>query len=149
MDDMADDLLAAGVLGMGFAGKDELDRTLRIVQQPGQTLGVSQEQIAAFVGGEAPGENRSSGFGVKHFLGCRSSHDTGRDAASAPSAACGEHDQPFLAALMGAPQFLVGNLIGLVPYRLVEHALGPGRPQIPWYRPPISSDSHVLRWIRW
>ncbi len=26
MDDMADDLLAAGVLGMGFAGKDELDR---------------------------------------------------------------------------------------------------------------------------
>ena len=57
--------LTGPVLRMGFAGKDELYRMLRIGQQTEQALGIVQQQVRSFVGGEAASKTESQYVGAR------------------------------------------------------------------------------------
>ena len=58
-------LLAGAIRRMGFAGNDELDRTLWIGEQSQQPLRIVQKQVRAFVSGKAPGKTNRQGVGIK------------------------------------------------------------------------------------
>ena len=60
--------LAAVVGGMRLAGDHELDRTLRVQQQPGEPLGVGQHQRQALVGRHAPGEADRQHVGIEDVV---------------------------------------------------------------------------------
>ena len=60
--DLLQDLFAGLVEGMGFAGEDELHWALGVVDHGGETLDVGEEEVGAFVGGEATGEADREGI---------------------------------------------------------------------------------------
>ena len=56
LDQIFDKLFAPFVGGMSFTGKDELHRVAGILQERQQTLAVTEQQRAPFVGGETAGK---------------------------------------------------------------------------------------------
>jgi hypothetical protein len=53
---------------MGFAGKDELHRALRVGQQPQQPVRVPQQQVGPLVRREAACKTQRQGVGVEEML---------------------------------------------------------------------------------
>ena len=60
--------LSRRVRGMGLARKDELHWFLRIGQQAQQSLGIAQQQVRSFVGGEAAGKAQCQRVRIKEML---------------------------------------------------------------------------------
>jgi hypothetical protein len=67
--DFLDEVLARLVGGMGLAGKDHLDRPLRVVDQRGKPVQHAEEQVSPLVRGEAPGEADRERVGVEQRAG--------------------------------------------------------------------------------
>ena len=118
VDDLGDQLLAAVVARMRLAGEDELHGPILVVDDRGQAFEVAEDQRAALVGGEAAGEADGQRLGVEHLLGAG---DLGRRRAAAlelaSQPAAGEGDEPLAAALVRAPQLVVGDVLDPLPDR--------------------------------
>ena len=56
LNDLLDQIFPHLVVGMGLAGKDDMNRAGRMIEDPVQTVQVGQEHIRALVRSEAPGE---------------------------------------------------------------------------------------------
>ena len=67
--DALDGPFAGVVARVGLAGDDELDRLTGPVEEAEQAVEVAKEQIAAFVGGEAPGKADGQGGGIEALGG--------------------------------------------------------------------------------
>ncbi len=65
--DLLQNSLAGFVVGMSLAGEDELHRTFGIVDHGGQALKIGQDEVGAFVGGEAAGKSNGEGVWTEHF----------------------------------------------------------------------------------
>ena len=62
------DQLLAGLVGrVRFAGKDQLHRTVWIVNQSGETIQIPSEQVGAFIRGKAPGKTNGQRAGIEHI----------------------------------------------------------------------------------
>ena len=56
VDDLADQVLAGVVFGMGLAGEEELQRAFLVGEERHESRDIVEEQVAALIGGEAAGE---------------------------------------------------------------------------------------------
>tara|TARA_B110000196_G_scaffold163032_1_gene140062 strand:- start:272 stop:559 length:288 start_codon:yes stop_codon:yes gene_type:complete len=65
VDDLANKVLARVVLGMGLAGEEDLQWSVAIGEKGFEALDIAEEQIAAFIGGEAPGKADGQRLGVE------------------------------------------------------------------------------------
>ena len=65
MDDLADQVPAGVVLGMGHAGEEDLQFSVAIGEKGFEALDIAEEQIAALIGGEAPGKADGQRLGVE------------------------------------------------------------------------------------
>ncbi len=63
--DLADEVLAGRVGGVRLAGEDQLHWAIRIVEQPRQSLRITEDQCRALIGGEAPGEAERQRVGIE------------------------------------------------------------------------------------
>jgi len=68
MDYAGDQFLAALVFGVCLAREDELYGAIGAIHDRGESCGVSEYQIAAFVGGEAAGETDRQCVRVEDFF---------------------------------------------------------------------------------
>ena len=131
LDDLADQRLAGRILGMGFAGDNDLHGPLRIAEDLLQPLDVAKDQGGALVGGEAAGESDGEGVGIEHFAGAP---DLGRGSLATGGrlhlARAHETDQPALAAAMRFEQFLVRDIVHLLPDFGLDEAVAPFRLQV-------------------
>ena len=65
--DLLQHQLSRLVMGMGLAGKEELHRTLGIVDHGRQSLDIGEDQVGSFVGGKAPSEADGQGIRREYF----------------------------------------------------------------------------------
>jgi hypothetical protein len=65
VDDLADQVPAGVVLGMGHAGEEDLQFSVAIGEKGFEALDIAEEQIATFIGGEAPGKADGQRLGVE------------------------------------------------------------------------------------
>src|SRR6266536_1819458 len=95
---------------MGFAGKDKLDRALRIVGKPRNPVRLAQQQIPALVTGDAARESNRENIRIEH--GTRSFDKVFALAARQASierVIAHESYQPLLQQYMRAPQVFIRN----------------------------------------
>ena len=116
IDDGFDELLAVIIARMGFASEDDLNRTLRIIEDAGETLGVAEEKGGAFVGSETASETDGERLGHENFFGFI---DGGLGSTTifelSLETAARKADQPFATAFGSAPEFASGDGLGALP----------------------------------
>ena len=64
-----DEFFARLIGGMGFAGKDQLDRSLSVVDDAGKAIEVAEDECGSFVGGKSPCKADGENFRVKKSFG--------------------------------------------------------------------------------
>ncbi len=136
--DILQQVLARVVARVGLAGEDELDWHDRVIDQPGETLAMAEDQRGALVGGEATGEaerQRLATEGVTSLL------EGGRRLAAAlaltGTATAGEVEQPRFQRLVCLPQLAVVNAGDARPHLGLATALHPVGAEV-----PIVEDVH-------
>ena len=68
-------VVLAGVVGrMGLAGKDDLHRPARRVQDASQPIGIAEDERGTFVAGEPAGESQRERVVVQHRAGRQHTH---------------------------------------------------------------------------
>ncbi len=60
-----DEALAFPICGMSLAGKDDLDRPLRVGEDRPNAMRIAEEEPCSLVGGETPGEDQCQPFRVE------------------------------------------------------------------------------------
>ena len=123
---LADEVLAVLVCRVGFAGIDELDRALGMVDEGFQPVRVAQQQGGALVAGGAAGEADGEDFRVENAAGVGQ--------LGAGGIALGElffhglaggTDQAAAAEFVGPPDFLVRNSVDQGSHFGLAHAFFP------------------------
>src|SRR5262249_25125621 len=126
VDDLGDQLFAAVIARMRFAGEDDLHRPVFVVDDGGEAVEAAEEQRAALVGREAAREADRQGFGAGAFGGA--GDFTGGGAAALDlvfQPLPRERDRALAAALVRPPQFRVGNVVHALPDAVVRRPLFP------------------------
>ena len=126
VDDLGDQLLAAVVARMGFAGEDDLHRAVLVVEDRRQTFEVAEDQGAALVGGETAGKTDGQRFGIEHLVGAGDLRRRGAAALQLHmQPVAGEDNQPFASAFVGAPQLRVRDVVDLAPDAVIGRLVRP------------------------
>ena len=114
--DLLQHTLAGLVVRVGLAGKEELHRTLGVVDHGGEPLDVGEQQVGALVGGKAAGEADGQRVGREHFA---EPLQILRRLAAAfgllARAAAHEVEQLRLQAEVRLPQLAVVDVLDLLP----------------------------------
>ncbi len=120
LDDLLDEILPCLVGGMGLAGKEELNRTLRIVHDRVQPVQIAEEQRRSLVGGEPPSETDGQYVIAQVVL---DGDDLARRVVVAKSGIADpflhDPDQACLQGFPDRPDLLVRNLVDFFKALLV------------------------------
>ena len=136
--DALQDLLARLVLGMCFAGEDELHRMLRVVDKLRNLFDVTEDQVGPLVSRKAP--SKTDGQRVQAQRTLPALDHFGRLAAPfglAGRPAADEAQQPRFEDLMRLPKFAIIDAVGLLPdlgLGTIAHPVGPQVAVIKSYR---------------
>src|SRR5688572_15089972 len=108
MNDMLDEAFALVIAGMGFAGKNELERAFLVLHQSDNVLELLKNEGSAFVSGEAARKANGQGIGVQQLIeGDKVS--LGEPLSLDQEAAAGEFDQLAAQTITQRPDLFVGN----------------------------------------
>ena len=100
VEDLADQVLAGVVFGMGLAGEEDLQRAVLVGEERHESRDIVEEQVAALIGGDAAGEADGQRLGIE--AGERLL-DLGRGDALTAELVAREFDQSPAAVLVGVP----------------------------------------------
>ena len=126
VDDLADEVLAVVVCGVGFACEDELDWAVLAAEESLETFGVAEEEGGAFVAGGAACEADGEDVRVEDAAG--------GGEFGAGGVACGELARHGVAGgaeetaaghFVSAPEFLVGDVVDAGEVARVEGGFFP------------------------
>ena len=121
MNDLADQFLTGHIVGMGFTGKNKLNRAVVVPHKLQQSFRVAKKQVTALVSGKAAGKTQCKGLrgkGVFRFM-YTALNLTGPLVLIADAVTDKSH-QPFPAAFVGSPKLLIGNPFHAVPDRKIS-----------------------------
>ena len=116
MDDLFYDLLPFYIMGMGFAGKYQLNWALIVRKQPDQSVRILQEGVCPFIGGKTPGKADGKGIGRQGAFGrlnlrLRLAPPLELSLQTGP----GKGYQALPAALVGPEKLFIGDPLDSVP----------------------------------
>src|SRR5690606_36789981 len=124
--DLLDELLAALIGRVGLAGEDELDRALRVGQDPGQPIDLAEEQRRAPVRRETPGETEREDVRVLERSGRQHLPRVELTLGIACSGSLVHLRQELLLRLlMRRPEFIVRDVLDRIPDELLLLLLAP------------------------
>jgi len=125
LDDVADEAFAARVAGVRFAGDDELNGA-RAADEFEDTLGIAEEEGAAFVSGEAASETDGEDVWMEQARGgggievaCAAREEGGTNARPAPVY------EGLAAELASVPEIGVGDVVDAFPGAVVVRGFLP------------------------
>ena len=124
LDDATDQTLATAISWVSLACKDELNRTLGVVDNLGQTVEVGEEQVCTLIGSETTCEANGESIGIE---GIDSLDDLGRIllllAKVVGYLLLDEVEEFGLEALADLPDLLIVSLIDLFPHLILSLGL--------------------------
>ena len=116
---------------MSFAGEDDLDGMVGVIEDAGETFGIAKQKSGAFVSGKAAGKTDSKRVGRENLLGFI---DGGLRGAAIfelnLQAAASETDEALAAAFVSAPKFAGRNGLRALPQFVIRRFFAPLRAEV-------------------